>query len=150
MSNEEYYEAKKLYEKSITFFETGKSNPVFGSERRKPKTSWHLVAWVMKNSKLKKSTKLVAAQIASHYNKERKDAFPSYSGLMKGTGLSRGTIANAIKEIKASGEWKVIKSSHGDDGSTMRSNRYVPIAPKNPGTLEAWLESNPEDKSHEQ
>ena len=134
MNSTEYKEAKKLYEKSKNFFITPASNPISGSKFRKPKSSWHLVSWVMLHSRFKKSTKLVAAQIAAHYNKNEHVSFPSYERLMILTGLSRGTVAKAVKEIKNSDEWKVTSSKIDDDGVKVRlHNKYVPLSPKNPG-----------------
>jgi hypothetical protein len=125
-------DSAKLYEKSLRYFSDLPKSSTRGEEFRKPKSSWHLVAWVIGFSKLKKSDKLVAAQIASHYNINRGDCYPSYNRLVSETGLSRGTVAKAIKNIKHDGtEWKV--TTHGSSEElSLRSNKYIPLAPKNP------------------
>lgn len=89
--------------------------------------------WVLEKSTLRKSSQLVALQIANKISKDKGYAFPSVRFLQTRTGLSRATIINAIREIEESGEWYVQRGgfSNSTKDNTIqrrRVNRYFPLA----------------------
>ena len=77
---------------------------------------------VWRYSKSTGSARLVLLSIADHCsNEDGTGSYPSYSRLTLRTGLSRQTVADAIKTLKKLGELEVAKSRKRDE---RKSNTY--------------------------
>jgi len=94
----------------------------------KPTGSYQLVSWMFKYSNLKRHARLIALEIAAHYNPKKGYAWPTYEMLMKETGMKERTINNAIQEMKLSGEWLVVPIAVNSYARAV-SNRYYPLTP---------------------
>lgn len=92
--------------------------------------SWKLVDWIAKRSILKGNAKLVSMQIASYYSPKVGYSFPSYEDIINSAGVSYGTVARAIRDMKLSGEWIVI-SARSAPRSRHTNNRYYYLGPVN-------------------
>lgn len=106
------------------FFPADKRNP---EGFRKPKNSWTLVNWVISYSSLPPSAKVVAAQIASHYNSKTGYIYPTMETISYETGLNKNTVVKAVKFMVDSGEWHIEKISQKGRSKTL--SFYIPRSP---------------------
>lgn len=71
--------------------------------------SWQAVTWVLENSEATLGSRLILICIASHANREGRNAFPSIDTIAKETLMSRREIIYAIQSMEELGELIVIR-----------------------------------------
>jgi Helix-turn-helix domain len=91
--------------------------------------SWQAVTWVLEQSESTLGSRLVLLSIASHANREGKNAFPSLDTIAREALLSRREVIYAVQSMEELGELRV----HRGIGRG-NPNRYeLPL-------VERWLE----------
>lgn len=78
------------------------------------------VAWVLDNSESRGFSRLVLLSLANHINGDTGLCCPSMRTIAREAGVSLGTIPNAVTNLVALGELKVL-----EEGGPRRSARYV-------------------------
>jgi len=69
--------------------------------------SWQAVTWVLEHSESTLGSRLVLLCIASHANREGKNAFPSLDTLAREALLSRREVIYAVQSLEEAGELRV-------------------------------------------
>lgn len=92
--------------------------------------SWQAVTWVLEQSLAELGARLVLLAIASHANREGRNAFPSLDTITQETLMSRREVIYCIQKLEESGELRV----HRGIGRGNPSRYELPA-------VEKWLES---------
>jgi len=69
--------------------------------------SWQAVTWVLEQSESTLGSRLVLLSIASHSNREGKNAFPSLDTIAREALLCRREVVYCVKSLEESGELRV-------------------------------------------
>jgi hypothetical protein len=94
----------------------------------KPVSSFQLSNWILRYSSLTRYSKLLALELSAYYRHDLGYCFPNYEHLAQDMGISERTVGEAIKDMKLSGEWLVIRHPETKKVRTV-SNRYYPLTP---------------------
>src|SRR6266851_5018714 len=71
--------------------------------------SWQAVTWVLENSEATLGSRLVMISIASHANREGKNAFPSMETIGLETLMSEREVRYCVRALEELGELRVIR-----------------------------------------
>jgi Helix-turn-helix domain len=71
--------------------------------------SWQAVTWVLEFSEATSYSRLVLIAIASHANREGKNAFPSLDTIAQEARISRREVVYCVQELEERGELAVIR-----------------------------------------